>query len=572
MLAMFDANNAAATNVAEPDMIVHKSSSVNGQATAGQAFAWLLDLENAGTAQWNIPANGVLVRDVLPTELNYGATTITQYGNPGVNLGKILCAFETYQGDTALTCRLNDSFGGYIAPNGHVVVSITASSPVQGTWTNPAGECAVNPDHVGNETYIENNDCNAAQVVVSPAPPPSNGSATIAKSAVMDAGGAIAYTITVVNNGPQTTATVSDSLDTQGWSVWLPQTTTVSNGQACSMAALMGAGCALTLAAHSTTTIAYTTGGFGNNRCETITFTNTAHAVLAGNVQADPATPGGNVTTSVYPVTNPSCGGQQIRKATIRTIVIGGTSSQELFQYKYYDTLEGANKAGESFTMDFPVQYYFLRQDAPSGFEQIAWTQKPGKDATCPPTETANPNQDPIARIGPGLDDFTLCFYSVKTASTPTGTPTATPTSTPTSTPTGTPSSTPTSTQTPTPTPSPTATITLPEWFPPILEFTPVPTSTPSPTPTATQTTISTSTPSPTATGTVPTATSTQQPQSTASPVSTVAGEKTAGPTPLPPITGSGGGTSTSNLPLALGFGIIALGLLLAAFALPKRA
>ncbi len=226
-----DVTNNAATSVAavsaKADVSVSKSASPD-PVIAGGTLTYTVLVSNAGPS----PATSVTLIDTLPSSVTFVSAAPTQ-GESGVGCtefgGIVTCALGTLAPGTAATATID------------VRIASTATSSVSNVATITAAE--EDPDSINNSAVVHTNVKAGADL-------------SIAKIALPDpaaAGGTLAYSLRVVNNGPSlaTGVSITDTLPAGAKFISVTSTATSTCGEIGGTVT-----CALgSLAAGATTTV-----------------------------------------------------------------------------------------------------------------------------------------------------------------------------------------------------------------------------------------------------------------------------------------------------------------------------
>jgi hypothetical protein len=157
-----DGNNACSDSVAVsstlPDLRVSKTNSAGGATAVRAPWTWTWTISNAGGGMATFGAGQAILSDNLPASGVTYSTPIVSGQAAVSGSGTIGCAI-TISSD--LVCSASGGTVVLGATTGRVLVSVTATPTVEGTFTNPraGGACAVDPSNVVAESAEGNNAC-----------------------------------------------------------------------------------------------------------------------------------------------------------------------------------------------------------------------------------------------------------------------------------------------------------------------------------------------------------------------------------------------------------------------------
>jgi CSLREA domain-containing protein len=147
-----------------PDLTAVKTDNVSGSVALGVGtWNWSIKAANSGAAIATFAAGQAILTDGLPTSnITYGTPTVS--APSGISgTGTVSCSIA---GNT-LSCTAS---GGTVvfANTSSFLVSFSATATAAGTYANPSGICAVDPNNVIAETNETNNSCSDTVTVVGP--------------------------------------------------------------------------------------------------------------------------------------------------------------------------------------------------------------------------------------------------------------------------------------------------------------------------------------------------------------------------------------------------------------------
>src|SRR5207247_1445365 len=133
-------NNCSNTvTVTAPDLTITKANNVGGSVLLGNSWTWTLTGINGGNSSAAFANGDVILRDVLPTGPGYGSPAVT----PGAGVtGTISCSISV----VTLTCSASGPVTIASGVGGSFTVQVLATPTAAGTFTNPDGVCAIDPD------------------------------------------------------------------------------------------------------------------------------------------------------------------------------------------------------------------------------------------------------------------------------------------------------------------------------------------------------------------------------------------------------------------------------------------
>jgi hypothetical protein len=143
-----------------PDLQVTKTNDTAGNCYTKIPFHWILMVTNPGLTRAIFSTTQTILVDTLPSGPTYGTPTIAGSANV-TNPENIDCAIAS---DT-LTCQAS-SGAVILEASGSFTISVSVIPNQEGTLTNPAGTCQVDPDGKLVESDEGNNNCPSDSVTV----------------------------------------------------------------------------------------------------------------------------------------------------------------------------------------------------------------------------------------------------------------------------------------------------------------------------------------------------------------------------------------------------------------------
>lgn len=177
-----DQVEVSGSTLAQPDLVVAKTNSVNGNAVINIPFTWTLTVSNIGNASATFSDEDILQDNLPSSGANYSPTSNIPVITSGGITGSIDCDIVN---NDDLDCDDNSGGSSVVIPaGGSFSVSITVTPTAVGTLINPrsggSNKCQVDPDTNETESNESNNSCSNSvsvsyNVVTNPSLPDSCG-------------------------------------------------------------------------------------------------------------------------------------------------------------------------------------------------------------------------------------------------------------------------------------------------------------------------------------------------------------------------------------------------------------